>query len=140
MARSQAVLVAYLRFSAGLYHASIGMVMGELLALAVSDANGSRYCDAVHTYTSKGLAIAPEIIQQARLGRSPVERVSEVLAFAKSVIASRGADLPPAVHSLKMSNYSEQEIVEIIAQIALSTFSNYINLVASTENDYPGNQ
>ena len=38
---------------------------------------------------------------------------------------------------MREAGFGESEIVEIIATVAINTFTNYFNHIAQTENDFP---
>lgn len=137
LGNSPAALNAYLGFSTGLSHTSIKGKLRELIALAVAGENGCDYCNAAHTYLSEKIGIDAQAIQDARLGVSSDVRVNAALVFAKEVLGTRGAVSDDALAEIRAAGYTEGEIIEIIAQVSLSIFTNYVNIAAATEIDFP---
>ena len=41
------------------------------------------------------------------------------------------------IREIRIAGFGEEEIVEIVAHVALNIFTNYFNLVAQTEIDFP---
>ena len=137
MAASPAVARAYLGLNRELSTGTLPPRLREQLALAVSEANGCGYCLAAHTALGRGLGLSLEETRSARRGTSgdPGERAA--LAFALEVVRRRGAVSDAEVEKLRRAGYSEGEVGEIVAHVALTVFTNYFNLVAQTEIDFP---
>jgi alkylhydroperoxidase family enzyme len=64
-------------------------------------------------------------------------KTTAALAFAASVTRKHGSVSALEVQNLREVGYSDEEIVEIIALIALNIFRNYFNLIAGTDPDFP---
>ena len=60
-----------------------------------------------------------------------------MLKFAAAIVRERGAVTPEAFQKVKSAGCSDEEIQEIVANVALFTFANYMNLVLGTEIDFP---
>jgi alkylhydroperoxidase family enzyme len=58
------------------------------------------------------------------------------LKFARSVIENRGAVSDADLQAVKSAGFSEGEIAEVIANVALNIFTNYFNETAKTEIDF----
>ena len=63
-----------------------------------------------------------------------IEKIDAALRFAKELVAESG-DYSPS--ELQQAGFSDREIVEIIALVALNMFENYFNMVAKTDIDLP---
>ncbi|WP_425515735.1 hypothetical protein [Rhizobium laguerreae] len=50
---------------------------------------------------------------------------------------ARGSVAPSEVEKVPAAGYSDAEILEIIAHVALNTFSSYVNEALGTEIDFP---
>jgi alkylhydroperoxidase family enzyme len=57
--------------------------------------------------------------------------------FAAKVTQNRGAVSEADLKAVKAAGYSDAELVEIVAHVALNTLTNYINEVFKTEVDFP---
>lgn len=137
MANSPAALGAYLAFANGLGKSRLDRKLKEHLALAVAGINACTYCASAHTAVAKSLGIAATETRDNLLGKSADPKVAAALTFARSVIAKRGRLTPADFLAVKTAGFSDEEVVEIIAQTALSIFTNYFNLAVGTEIDFP---
>jgi alkylhydroperoxidase family enzyme len=52
-------------------------------------------------------------------------------------VLNRGEVSDAAIEKARHAGYGHGEIVEIVANVALNVFTNYFNLVAATEVDFP---
>ncbi len=59
------------------------------------------------------------------------------MRFARDMVVKSGDGLGQDLQSLRQAGYSDGEIVEIIAHVALNIYANYFNMVAKTEIDFP---
>lgn len=137
MARSPAVLEAYLNFSGALAGGNLDARLREQIALISAEINGCGYCAAAHTAIGKMVGLSGEAISAARRGRSADAKNDAALRFARVVIVNRGQVSEADVKSLQDAGFSEGEIAEIVANVALNIFTNYFNEIAETEIDFP---
>jgi len=59
------------------------------------------------------------------------------LRFVREVVETRGHPSDEALDGAREAGYSDEEIMEMVANVALTTFSNYANDLAGTELDIP---
>lgn len=137
MANAPAVLNAYLGFSSALASASINGGLGELIAITVANQNGCDYCNSAHSFIGEKLGLDAEAIESARAGLSSEPKTSAVLTFAKEILEHKGEVSDNALSEIKAAGYSEAQVLEIVAHVALSIFTNYINNLSDTEIDFP---
>lgn len=137
MAQSPAVLEAYLNFGAALEGGTLDARLREQLALISAEVNGCGYCASAHTAIGKMVGLGEDAILAARRGNSTDARTDAALKFARNVIVNRGEVSDAEVQSVKDAGFSEGEIGEIIANVALNIFTNYFNTIARTEIDFP---
>jgi uncharacterized peroxidase-related enzyme len=137
MANSPAVLEAYLNFSGALATGALDAKLRERLALTVSQSNGCDYCLAAHTAIGRLTGLTDEEIEDSRRGASPDRRADAVLRFARKVLVLRGRVSDADVNQLRAAGLTDGEIAEVVAGIVLTVFTNYFNLVADTEVDFP---
>ncbi|WP_225992902.1 carboxymuconolactone decarboxylase family protein [Actinomadura rudentiformis] len=135
MANAPAVLDGYLGLSRPLKKGTLPAATAERIALTVGAANACDYCVAAHTYTGKTAAgLSDEEIQSAKQGTSADPKEAAAVAFARELTESRG-DADPAAACA--AGWTDEQILEIVALVALQTLTNYVNKVAETENDWP---
>ena len=131
------VLGVYLNFSGVLASGILGAKVHEQIALAVAEQNGCDYCLAAHSLLGKGAGLSPADIVSARAGEATDPRAQAALEFARKLVASRGAVSPEDIAAARATSLGDAEIVEIIAAVALNIFTNYVNIAARTEIDFP---
>jgi uncharacterized peroxidase-related enzyme len=137
MARSPAVLQAYLNFSGALAGGELNARLREQIALITAEINGCGYCASAHTAIGKMVGLSGEAISAARRGRSEDAKNDAALRFARTVIVNRGQVSEADVTAVRDAGFSEGEIGEIVANVALNIFTNYFNEIAETEIDFP---
>jgi uncharacterized peroxidase-related enzyme len=137
MANSPAVARAYLGFSEDLSTGSLSLRLREQIALRVGEQNGCEYCVAAHTVLGKGAGLNQEETRNARMALSGNKKERVALEFASRVVHKRGKVSDEDVNMVRNAGYSDGEINEIVANVVLNIFTNYTNLVAGTELDFP---
>jgi uncharacterized peroxidase-related enzyme len=137
MAQSAAALSGYLGFAGGLASGRLSAQLREQIALAVAGANHCDYCASVHTAVGGGLGVAADELERNLNGRSDEVRVAGALRFATRIVANRGHVADEDLAAVRRAGFSEEEIVEIVANTVLNIFTNYFNHIAGTEIDFP---
>ncbi|WP_190810211.1 carboxymuconolactone decarboxylase family protein [Flagellimonas sp. S3867] len=138
MGNSSAVLEGYINLSDALSKGTLGGKLGELIALAVAETNACNYCLSAHSFIGEKLVhIDTNSLNEAREGRNSDSKIEAALVFAKTLVNKRGrvGDLDVAV--LKSEGFTDGEIGEIVAHVALNILTNYFNNTAATEIDFP---
>ena len=137
MAQSAPVLDAYLGFAAALRRGRLPVALHEQIALAVAEANGCNYCLAAHTLLGKGAGLNSSDILAARAGEADNPRAAAALALARQLVERRGAIGADGIAAARAASLSDADIVEIIASVAINVFTNYVNIAADTDIDFP---
>jgi uncharacterized peroxidase-related enzyme len=137
MANSPAVARAYLGFAQALSSGNLPRRLREKIALAVGEANACRYCVAAHTVLGRRAGLTEEETTEARRASSHDEKEHSALVFALKIVQDRGVVTDEDVEQLRRAGYTDGEIGEIVANVALNLFTNYFNHVAATELDFP---
>jgi uncharacterized peroxidase-related enzyme len=138
MGNSPAVLEGYLNFSGALSHGTLGAKTGELIALSVAESNSCDYCLAAHTFIGENLVkIDKSVLQAARTGNTTDAKTNIALQFAKTLISKNGLVNDEDVNIVKAAGFSDGEVGEIVAHVALNILTNYFNNTANTEIDFP---
>lgn len=137
-ANSPAALEGYLGLHGALAKGSLTPQTRERIALAVAQINGCDYCLSAHTYVGKNLAKLDEAeIAANRAGGSSDPKADAAVRFAARLVRERGQVSDADVSAVKLAGYSEAEIVEIVAHVALNTLTNYLNEALDTPIDFP---
>jgi uncharacterized peroxidase-related enzyme len=138
MGNSSAFLQGYLSLGEALNGGTLGAKVGELIALTVAEANECNYCLSAHTYISSNLLkIGGSTIEAARNAESPDPKTDAILKFAKIIVDKKAQVNDSDVTKLKQVGVTEGEIGEIIGHVALNVLTNYFNIIAETEIDFP---
>jgi uncharacterized peroxidase-related enzyme len=137
MARSPAVARGYLGFAQALAGGTLPRRLREEIALGVGEANACGYCVAAHRALAQRAGLTEQQTKDARRATSGDAKEQAALVFARQVVQDRGIVADADVEMLRRAGYTEGEIGEIVANVALSIFTNYFNHVAATEVDFP---
>ncbi|AHZ68702.1 alkylhydroperoxidase-like protein, AhpD family [Pseudomonas mandelii JR-1] len=110
----------------------------DSIGLAVSEANGCNYCLMVHSFTAEHMAKLPadEVIL-ARKGQASDPKRNAALQFAHKVIETRGKVSDVDLKAVRDAGYSDANVMEIIALVAMYSLTNFFNNVFDPEKDFP---
>jgi uncharacterized peroxidase-related enzyme len=136
MAHSPAVLEAYLNFNATL-GTTLNAKLREQISVLTAEENGCGYCAAAHTALGKMAGLDENAILAAREGNSSDAKTDAALKFARQLILQRGKVSDDDLQTVKTAGFSDGEIGEIVANVALNIFTNYFNETAKTVVDFP---
>jgi uncharacterized peroxidase-related enzyme len=137
MAQSPAVLEAYLNFSSALGGGKLSARLREQIALISAEINGCGYCASAHTAIGKMIGLDEDSILAARNGNAADAKTAAVLKFARAVLVNRGEISDADLQTVKGAGFSDGEVAEIVANVALNVFTNYFNEIAKTDIDFP---
>jgi len=137
MANSPAVANAYLSFSGALAGGSLPAGLREQIALTVGQQNQCDYCLSAHTAIGKKSGLSEDDVLRAREGTAADEKEAAALKFAALLVEARANVTDADVEEVRAAGYSDGEIAEIVANVALNIFTNYFNHVADPEIDFP---
>ena len=110
----------------------------ESIGLAVSEVNGCDYCLAVHSFTAEHMAKLPadEIIL-ARKGHASDPKRDAAVQFARKVIETRGKVSDADLKAVRDAGYTDANVMEIVALVAMYSLTNFFNNVFDPEKDFP---
>jgi uncharacterized peroxidase-related enzyme len=137
MANAPAVLQGFLGLSGTLEGGVLPFETRYQIAIAVSEINGCPYCLSAFTAIGKSAGMKDETLSMCRIAGSTDPKIDAILNFAATIVRERGAVTPEDFRKARSAGCSDEEIQEIVANVALFTFANYINLVIGTEIDFP---
>ncbi len=137
MANSPAVAKAYLGFSQSLSAGSLPARLREQIALVVGETNGCNYCVAAHTALGKAAGLTEGETCDARRAVASDNKEHAALEFARQIVSEQGRVSDNDVQNVRQAGYTDGEVAEIVANVALNIFTNYFNHVAGTEVDFP---
>lgn len=137
LAHSPAALEGYLSLSGALGKGLLPATVREQIALLVSQENGCEYCVAAHTLLGRSAGLTPEQTVAARRGQSGDVKSRAELILARQVLHSRGGVTDAQLAAARAAAVTDGEIVEVVAHVALTVLTNYFNILARTEVDFP---
>ncbi|CAB3872112.1 hypothetical protein LMG26858_02783 [Achromobacter anxifer] len=111
--------------------------LGEQIAVAVADRNACEYCLAAHTALGRKAGASAEEMSAAQAGDAADPKTAAALRFALKLVEARGQVNDADVQAVRAAGYSDQEIVEILAHVALNLFTNYVNVAFAVPVDFP---
>lgn len=137
VALSPAALQGFLGLNGALAKA-LDVKTRERIALAVAQVNGCDYCLSAHTYLGLNLAkIDSAEIERNRKATSADAKAAVAVAFAAKLTQNRGKVTDAELQAVRTAGYTDAQIVEIVAVVAENVFTNFVNIVAQTEIDFP---
>jgi uncharacterized peroxidase-related enzyme len=116
----------------------LGAKLGEQIAVAIADRNNCNYCLAAHTGLGRKAGATPQEMAEAQAGRSADPRTAAALAFAVKIVDQRAGIETADIDAVRSAGFDDEEIVEIVAHIALNLFTNYLNVALDVPVDFPG--
>ncbi len=136
-ANAPAALEGYLNFNQALSKGALNPKLREKIALVTAGANGCDYCASAHTFLGDKAGIEADELTSALKGQSIDPKDNAALIFASQLIENRGRVTDGDVQAVKKAGFTDEEVIEILAHVALNTFTNYFNEAFKTENDFP---
>ncbi|MYM66776.1 carboxymuconolactone decarboxylase [Pseudoduganella sp. FT55W] len=115
----------------------ISAKLGEQIAVAIADRNDCEYCLAAHTVLGRKAGATAEEMSAAQAGQSADPKTAAALRFAVAVVNNRAQITDEEVANLRGVGFTEEEIVEILAHVALNLFTNYVNVAFKVPVDFP---
>jgi uncharacterized peroxidase-related enzyme len=137
MANSPAVLQGYLGLSGALGRGLLDAKTREQLALVTAQENQCDYCLSAHTAIGKMVGLNTQQITESRVGNGDTPRATAALTFARIVLETRGKITDSDLATVRAAGFSDGEIAEIIAHVALNVLTNYFNIATDVEIDFP---
>ena len=116
----------------------IGARLGEQIAVAMANRNACAYCLAAHTALGQKAGLSAEALAEAQQGRSDDPRTAVALRFALKLVDARGQVDDADLQALRAQGVTDEEIMEILAHVALNLFTNYVNVALGVPVDFPG--
>ena len=137
VANSPAALQSMWAAFGALGKGTLGAKLGEQIAVAIANRNRCEYCLAAHTVLGQKAGASSDEMAAAQAGKSSDPKTAAALAFALKVVEQRAQIADTDVESLRGVGFSDEQIVEIIAHVALNLFTNYVNVALDIPVDFP---
>lgn len=136
MANSPAAVKAYLDMSAALAGGVLSAKLREQIAITCAETHTCEYCLAAHYARGKAIGMTDKELDEARMERAEDPKSDAALSLTRLLLTRKGNITEDAFKPLR-AELTDAEIAEIIAHVGLNVFSNYFNLFAQTEVDFP---
>lgn len=136
-ANAPAALEAYLGMISALGHGVLAAKLREQLAVTVAAYNGCNYCASAHVFLGGKAGVGRDELVANSKGHSSDSKTQTALTFARALLEKRGNVCDDTFAAIRAAGFSDGEIVEIIAHVAMNTFTNFFNNAAKTEIDFP---
>ena len=137
LASAPAALEAYLSFGAALGAGTLDAKFREQISIAVAQANSCEYCLSAHATIGKMVGLTPDEIAGSRKSHAEDAKRHAGLQLAQAIVVQRGEVSDAALANARTAGYTDGEITEIVANVAVNIFTNYFNSVAHTDIDFP---
>ncbi|GIH25247.1 alkyl hydroperoxide reductase AhpD [Acrocarpospora phusangensis] len=138
MANSPALVRGWLALSGALGDGVLSAGVRERLAIATAEYNRCEYCLSAHTYLGANVAkLDPEEIELARDAESKDPHVTALLTLSDAIARGRGVVDPVLLADARTAGVTDAEIAEVVGNLALNVLTNYFNILADVENEWP---
>jgi len=138
MANSPALLQGYLALSGAVAGGTLKPAVRERLAIATAQLNGCEYCLSAHTYVGANIAkVDAAELDRARRAESSDAHVAALLKLSNATAENAGDVDDVDLKTARAEGVTDVEIGEIVANLALNTMTNYFNILAHVDNDWP---
>lgn len=137
MAQSPAALDGYLAFRSALGKGVLSIPMRERIALLTAAINDCGYCVSAHTFRGAKVGLSASDLAATQKGQSEDPKNAAALQFVDTLLQQHGLISDEDFTLIKSHGWSDEEIGEMIAHVALNVFSNYYNHVAMPVLDFP---
>jgi len=136
MANNPAALDFYGQANEALGKGVLTNATREAIALAVGCSNSCEYCVSAHGAMARLLGSDEAEVERNMLGSSQDPHTAVLVAFARAISDKQGwagEDLDDA----REHGANDEELIEVIALVAVNIFTNYFNHINETVLDFP---
>jgi AhpD family alkylhydroperoxidase len=135
LAGSPAALRAFARMRHELRGGRLPRPTRERIALAVAEDRGDTYSVAQHAKTARAAGLGLDEISRARGWSSSDPREAALLAFLKALFEADGRPAHHLLEEAREVNWSDEELLEAVAQLALGEFQSLMSNAAALPQD-----
>ncbi|MEU1601104.1 carboxymuconolactone decarboxylase family protein [Streptomyces sp. NPDC005708] len=137
LAASETALSAWWAFEGALSKSTLTRQVRQQIAVLTAEFNSCGYCLAAHTAAGKAVGVSADEITSARKGVSNDPFASAVLKFAAEALNTRGNVSDADIAAARQAGITDEQFLEILAFVSISTFTNYTHRFAHTDLDFP---
>lgn len=139
MAHSPVVLQTYVAFQQVIGdYGTFDSRTREAIALVVGNVDDCSYCQSAHTMGAKAAGLSEDQTITIRKGTVDFDpKLAALLELARQSTANKGAVKDDAWQAGLDAGWTDTELTELSAHIALNLFTNYFNHLVDTDLDIP---
>jgi uncharacterized peroxidase-related enzyme len=137
LAHAPVALEGYLSLSKTLARGRLSAAHREIVNLAVGQENECQYCLSAHTALAKAAGVSEADALKARVGNGEESFEGALASFAKKIVHQRGHVSDADVENARKAGIDDGLMMEVVANVAVNTLTNYANELAVTEIDFP---
>lgn len=131
LAGAPAALRAYTRMRTELHGGKLSRATRERIALAVAEHRGDPYTLTQHSRTARAAGLGLDEVARAREFTASDPREAALLALIKEALQAEGRPAHHAVEDAREIGWSDEELLEAVAELALAEFESLIASVAA---------
>ncbi|MGQ0526173.1 MAG: carboxymuconolactone decarboxylase family protein [Betaproteobacteria bacterium] len=137
LAHSPKALSGFLGLYGALGGAAVPKATQERIALALAESNGCQYCVSAHTAIGRHAGLSNDEMLLNRQGSSADAKAAAAVDFAKALNDNAGEVTSAEFEAVRSAGFSDAEIVEVIAVVALNLFTNILGKSTRVDIDFP---
>jgi alkylhydroperoxidase family enzyme len=138
LAGSPATLRAYVRLRSELRNGALAQATQQRIALAVAEHQGSEYALSTLARTARDAGLGLDEIALAREFDSRDEHEATLLRYVRALLEGEGAP-PRHLHEEALeSGWTDEQVLEAVAQVALASFANLVTRAGDVPKDGSG--
>lgn len=138
MAHSPAVIHTYAAIQRVLReHSSFDGATREAIALTVGNVDGCDYCQASHTVAGKAAGLSESQTVDIRRGNVDDVKLGALLAVVRQQASDVGYVDDDTWQGALTAGWTDAQLAETSAHVALNLLTNYFNHLVGTELDLP---
>src|SRR5215216_1421523 len=135
LAGSPAAMRAFARMRHELREGSLPRPTRERIALAVAERRGDSYSVAQHSKTARLAGLGLDEVSRARSFTSGDPREAGLLAFLQALLEADGRPKAHLLEEAREVGWSDEEILEAVAHLALNEFQSLMANAAALPQD-----
>jgi len=135
LAGSPGALRGYARFRSELRHGQLDAPTLERIALAIAEHHGSQPGLALHGRTARSVGVGIDEVALAREFDSGDERQAALLRYLKALVTGPGSPPMHLHEEARELGWTDEQILEAIAFVALESFTAMINVAGDIPID-----
>jgi len=109
----------------------------EAIALAVANVDECSYCQAAHTAGGKAAGLSEQDTIDIRRGQAGDSKLAALLALVREQTGNVGTVQDSTWQAALDAGWTDAELTETSAHVALNLFTNYFNHLVQTDLDLP---